>query len=168
MAEPAQPRCFHGVMPMSISDAEIFDRWLNKAGEYGGIVPPPVASKLMAGGRLVMRSLPTETCTQSIVRRMAPDKALALGTAALAKLGELMPEDDIAPPRRVLKAVIGAGFFNMNPAIVRLEIVDRESGECEFRISTLAKEGFVLKQNTAPKALERVTAELRTLIGLYP
>lgn len=152
---------------MSISDAEIFDRWLNKSGEYGGIVPPHLASKLMVGGRFVMKFLPTETCMQTIVRRIAPDEALALGTAVLAKLGELVPEDDIAPPRRVLKAVIGAGFLNMSPAIVRLEIVDRNAGECEFRISTLAKEGFIFKQNTAPKAVERVTSELRTLIGLY-
>ncbi|CAL78653.1 hypothetical protein BRADO4951 [Bradyrhizobium sp. ORS 278] len=152
---------------MSISDDEIFDRWLNKVGEYGGIVPARIASKLMAGGRLVMKYLPIERCTETIVQRIPAQRALELGTAALSKLGKLVPDDDIEHSGRVLRAVVGAGIFNMNPAIVRVEIVGRDPGECEFRISGVAKEGFIIKQDTAPKAVERVASELRKLIGLY-
>ena len=153
-------------MSLSKADAAIFDRWINKIGEYGGIVPAKLASKLMAGARLVIRFLPTETCRETIVRKIAPEQALQLGTAILSKLGELVPNDDIEPSQRVLKAVIGCGFLDMSPAIVRLEICDGDPGECAFRISAAAKEGLI-KQDTAPKAVQRVASELLKAICLY-
>jgi hypothetical protein len=78
-------------------------------------------------------------------------------------LGKLEPNDDIKPPYPVLKAVVGVGFLNLAPAIVRLEILDGDSGECELRINAAAKEGFIIKRDTAPTAVKRVVSELREM-----
>ena len=151
-----------GRKPMPTSDDEIFNQWMNKAAEFGGVLPASIASRLMAGARFVNKFLPTEAYAETLALKIAPEEALKLGFSVLSKLGKLESNDDIKPPHPILKAVVGAGFLDMNPAIVRLEALDGDSGECELRISATAKEGLV-KQDTASTAVKRVVSELREI-----
>jgi hypothetical protein len=85
-----------------------------------------------------------------------------LGFSVLTKLGKLETEEDIKPPYPMLKAVVGSGFLNMNPAIVYLEIREGDSTGCELMITAAAKEGLI-KQHTASKAVQRVVSGLRQI-----
>jgi rhomboid protease GluP len=120
----------------------------------------------MAGGWLgagfAAQFLPTETHTEKLALKIAPEKALKLGFAALTKLGKLTEEDINPPPYPMLSAVVWSGFLNMNPAIVHLEIHKGDSTECELTITASAKEGLI-KQHAASKAVQRVVLELRKI-----
>jgi hypothetical protein len=145
---------------MPTSDDEIFNRWMNKAAEFGGVLPASIASRLMVGARFVNKFLPTETYAETLALKIKPEEALKLGFSVLSKLGKLETNDDIKPPYPMLKAVVGVGFLDMNPAIVRLKILAGDSGECELRITAAAKDGLI-KRDTASTAVKRVVSELR-------
>jgi hypothetical protein len=147
---------------MPTSDNEIFDRWINKAGEFGGVLPASLASKLMVGARFVNKLLPTETHAETLALKIAPEEALKLGFSVLAKLGKLESNGDVKPPHPILKAVVGSGLLGMNPAIVRLEILDGDSGGCKLTISAAAKEGLI-KTQAASTAVARVVSEFRAM-----
>jgi hypothetical protein len=116
----------------------------------------------MIGARFVNKFLPTETYAETLALKIAPEEALKLGLSVLSKLGKLETNDDIKPPYPILKAVVGSGFLYMSPAIVRPEILDGDSGECELRISAAAKDGLI-KRDTASTAVKRVVSELRDI-----
>jgi hypothetical protein len=111
---------------------------------------------------LAAQFLPTETCSEKLALGIAPEKALKSGLAVLTKLGKLRTEEDVQSPYPTLRAVIGSGFLNMNPAIVCLEILKGDSSGCELSITAAAKEG-IIKQHTASKAVQRVVSTFRKI-----
>jgi hypothetical protein len=156
---------------MSKSQDEILASELGKVGEMGGKISAlfskgPSAGKAAEtgaslGAQLAAKFLPTETYTEKLTFKIAPEKALKLGYSVLAKVGELQAETD-TPPYPFLKAVIGSGFLGLNPAVVYLEILEGDSTGCEVTITAAAKEGLI-KQHTAAKAAQRVIPALRDL-----
>ena len=113
-----------------------------------------------AAMQLAARYLSTETHTERLVLGMDPENALRRMVSVLGKLGKLKAEDSDKTPYPSLKAVVGSGFLNMNPAVVYLEILQATPTACEITVTGLAKEG-VIKQRTAAKAVQRVIAALR-------
>jgi hypothetical protein len=75
---------------------------------------------------------------------------------------QLQGEDSDDSPYPLLKAAVGSGFLNMNPAVVLLEILEASSDACEITITAAAKEGLI-KQNTAEKVIQRIASEITTL-----
>jgi hypothetical protein len=158
-------------MQMSNSRDDILGKELGKLGELGakfGEVLSNQSDHFEAVGRagslgaqFAAKFLPTETCSEKLLLKIAPEKAIKLGYSVLAKVGELQIEQD-KPPYPFLKAVVGSGAFNMNPAVVFLEILDGDSTQSEVTITAAAKEGLI-KQHTAAKAAQRVAAALRDL-----
>ena len=71
---------------------------------------------------------------------------------SLIKIGKIIEEniDDC-----YYVAVVGAGVFNMNPAIVIVKLLDKK-----VKIIAYAKEGLI-KQDTTKKAVDRVVKELK-------
>ena len=90
------------------------------------------------------------------------DRNIQLGFSALTRLGRLQVEESDGSPYPMLKAVVGSGSLNMNPAVVFLEILEGSSDTCEITITAAAKEGLI-KQHTAEKAVQRVASEITTL-----
>jgi len=147
---------------MSNSDDDILTNELGKVGELGGVMGKAAGLGGSLGARFAAKFLPTETYSEKVSLKLAPEKALKLGYSVLAKLGKLQAEDSIKPPYPFLKAVVGSGFLNMNPAVVYLEILEGDSAGCEVTITAAAKEGLI-KQRTAAKAVQRVLSKLRDL-----
>ena len=76
--------------------------------------------------------------------------------AAVARLADLLrsaPQQD--GPTVTLAGVLGSGFGNMNPALVRVEVTPAG----HIRIAAHAKEGLI-KQRTAQKAVNTLTEAL--------
>ena len=145
---------------MTNSDDDILARELAKVATLGGALPGAAASGAALGAKLAAKVLPTETHTEKLALKITPEKALKLCFSVLTKLGKLQTEMDSERPYPMLKAVVGSGFLNMNPAIVYLEILEGDSKGCELTITAAAKEGLI-KQHTASKAVERVVSGLR-------
>jgi hypothetical protein len=150
---------------MSNRDDDILARELGKLGELGaklgGLTSGRfgVAKAGALGAQFAAKFLPTETYTEKLALKIAPERALKLGFSVLAKLGELQSAES-KPSYPLLKAVIGSGFLKMNPAVVYLEILEGDSTGCEVTITAAAKEGLI-KQQTAAKAVQRVVSALR-------
>lgn len=159
---------------MSSSDDDLLARELGKAGELGGklgaILSGGSEEKKDAvlggslGARFAAKFLPTETHREKVSLNMAPERAIKFGYSVLTKLGKLQTDDNDSPPYPLLKAVVGSGFLNMNPAVVYVEILDGNSTSCEVTVTAAAKEGLI-KQHTAAKAVQRVVSALREATG---
>jgi len=125
---------------MSKSSDDILAQELGKLGELAGrleaVLPGGSAgSKIVGmggsfGAQFAAKFLPTETFTEKLALKIAPEKALRLGFSVLMKLGELQKSSDDNPPYPLLKAVVGSGFLNMNPAVVYLEILEGNATGC--------------------------------------
>ena len=154
---------------MSNSQDDILARELGKLGELGARFGEVLSNQPLSmagqagslGAQFAAKFLPTETYSEKLILKMAPERALKLGYSVLAKAGELQAEQDM-PPYPFLKAVVGSGAFNMNPAVVYLEILDGDATQSEVTITAAAKEGLI-KQRTAAKAAQRLVAALREL-----
>lgn len=145
---------------MSKRDDAILAREIGKIGKGPGL--GGLGSSI--GARFAARFLPTETFVETLPLKVAPDRALKLGFLALTKIGKLQTDENSTPAYPSLKAVVGSGYFNLNPAIVYLEILNGDATSCEVAITAAAKEGLI-KQQTAGKAARRVVSELKKLLG---
>ena len=148
---------------MANSDDDVLAREISKVGKLGGSLGGRLSGAAASlGARFAAKFLPTETYTEKLVLEIAPEQALKLGFSVLTRLGKLQTEEDIKSPYPMLKAVVGSGFLNMNPAIVYLEIPEGDSTGCKLTITAAAKEGLI-KQHTASKAVQRVVSGLRKI-----
>lgn len=114
------------------------------------------------GAKFAARSLPTKTKSEKLAIKATPERAIQLGFSALTRFGRLQGEESGGSPYPLLKAVVGSGFLNMNPAVVFLEILKGRSDTCEVTITAAAKEGLI-KQHTAEKAIRRIASEIARL-----
>lgn len=148
---------------MSESDNDLLLRELGKItetkGTLGGVLPRSLGEAMSSGARFAARFLPTETYTRRFSLPVGIERALKSGFSVLTKIGTLESETGANAPYPMLKAVVGSGFFNLNPAIVYFEILEGDASSCEVTITAAAKEGLV-KQHTAEKAVERIATEV--------
>ncbi len=123
-----------------------------------------------AGGFLagwVARMLPDNTGEVSLVIHASAEQVLA---QAQALLGE--PAESIAgvPPAEgcwTVFGIVGAGFAEMNPAVVTLEIRPTEDpARTEVLVRAVAKEGLI-KQNTGETSANRLALDLAQACGPY-
>jgi hypothetical protein len=91
---------------------------------------------------------------------LPPDEALALARRVLASLGEPADETRLADDKHELRAVVGAGALNLNPAVVTLQLLATTMESTTIRVRGVAKEGLI-RQRAGRKAAERVAARLR-------
>jgi hypothetical protein len=59
-----------------------------------------------------------------------------------------------------VRAVIGAGWLDMNPAVVDAVVEPIDEARSRVTVRGVAKEGLI-KQHAGQEAVERVVAELR-------
>jgi hypothetical protein len=112
------------------------------------------------GARLAARLLPENVHELELVLTLPPDEALALAGQVLATLGEPVDETRLTDHTYVLRAVVGSGALNLNPAVVTLQLVATTPASTTIRVRGVAKEGLI-PQRAGRKAAERVAAALR-------
>lgn len=157
------------------NDDDLLAEELGKIGKFGGNIGAALSGNPLLGkaagiggylgASITTNFLPTESCTEKINLNVSADEGIKAGYSVLQKLGELKSDESSKAPYPFLKAVIGSGFFNMNPAVLYYEILNGDSNSCEITITAAAKEGLI-KQHTAKKAVKKVKSALNTIINL--
>jgi hypothetical protein len=112
------------------------------------------------GTRIAARVLPKDVHEVELFLHLPPDEALALAQWVLSSLGEPVDQTRVADDKHELRAVVGSGVLNLNPAVVILQLVATTSASTTIRVRGVAKEGLI-PQRAGRKAVERVTACLR-------
>jgi hypothetical protein len=112
------------------------------------------------GARLAARLLPENVHEIEFVLSLPPDEALALAQWILASLGEPVDETRLSDDKYELRAVVGSGALNLNPAVVTLHLVASTPASTTVRVRGVAKEGLI-PQRAGRKAAERVSACLQ-------
>ena len=115
------------------------------------------------GARLAARLLPENIHEIDLVLALPPDDALAMARLVLASLGEPVDDNRLAPDEYELRAVLGSGALNVNPAVVTLRLVATSWASTRIRVRGVAKEGLI-PQRAGRQAAERVAAALRASV----
>jgi hypothetical protein len=139
------------------SDDDILGREIGRAGELGG----GIGGKL--GGIVAAKLLPTDTFVTTIAVRANAGAVVSMLSRILATEGAVL-RTDASPEAFELKGLIHAGFFNMNPAIIIIQVEQTEPETASVRITGKAKEGLI-KQHTAEKAVRRIADRLMARMG---
>lgn len=79
------------------------------------------------------------------------ENSFSLCLSALNLMGSVIDSNE---DKKIILAICGSGFANMNPAVIAISISDET-----ILIGSAAKEGLI-KQHTAEKAIERFKAEI--------
>lgn len=111
------------------------------------------------GARLAARLLPENVHEIELSLPLPPNDALPFAARVLASLGEPLDETRIAEDMYELRAVLGSGVLNLNPAVVTLQLVATTPSSTTVRVRGVAKEGLI-PQRAGRKAAERVAAAL--------
>ncbi len=112
------------------------------------------------GARLAARLLPENVHEIVLVLPLPRDEALALAQWILASLGEPVDETRLSDDKYQLRAVVGSGALNLNPAVVTVQLVASTPASTTIRVRGVAKEGLI-PQRAGRKAAERVSACLQ-------
>jgi hypothetical protein len=112
------------------------------------------------GARLAARLLLENVHEIELVIALPPDDALTLAASVLASLGEPVDETRLADNKHELRAVVGSGVLDLNPAVVTLQLVATTPATTTIRVRGVAKEGLI-PQRAGREAAERVSAALR-------
>jgi 3-polyprenyl-4-hydroxybenzoate decarboxylase len=121
---------------------------------------PSSASGGRLGARLAARLLSEDVHETELVLALRPDQALALARWVLTSLGDPIDETRLADDEHELRAVVGSGALNLNPAVVTLRLGATTATSTMIRVRGVAKEGLI-RQRAGRKAAERVAMRLR-------
>jgi hypothetical protein len=117
-------------------------------GEFGGL-----------GARWAARRMPNNAFGASIELDISTGRAFAEFSEVAGALGRVIGHAVTDTGAR-LTAVIGAGFWNLNPAVVDLRITPLGSQRCRVVITGTAKEGLI-KQRAGEGAVRKFLAATR-------
>lgn len=112
--------------------------------------PARSATKLTA--KLLRKDVHTIDCDVPL----PSDEALSLASSVIATSGQLA---DTRSEVGWVRGVLGAGAFNLNPAVVTISVAAEHPGGTLLRIRGAALEG-IIRQRAGTKAVERVKADL--------
>jgi hypothetical protein len=129
-----------------------------RSGRFAGGMWAASGGRL--GARFAARLLPEDVHEILLVLALPPDEALALARCVLTSRGEPPDETRLADDKHELRAVVGSGALNLNPAVVTLQLLATTSTSTTIRVRGVAKEGLI-RQRAGRKAAERVAARLR-------
>lgn len=127
----------------------ILEEELGKVGgEFGGL-----------GARWAAHRMPNNAFRASIELEISTDQALAEFSDLAGALGRVIQRESTDAGAR-LTAVIGAGFWNLNPAVVDVQIAPVGPHSCRVVITGTAKEGLI-KQRAGEGAVRKMLAATR-------
>lgn len=140
---------------------EILTEELGKIGATRATCDAGMVTLAGLGAQLAARSLPNDVCRVVLDVPAAADVAIRAIAGGIADVGRLVGGDP-SSPYPTLRAVIGAGFRNMNPAVVEAEVVPASDGSTRITLTGTAKEGLI-KQRSGEKAVRRLIQAVRLL-----
>jgi hypothetical protein len=152
---------------MSREEDEILARELGKLGAIGGAVGGGIGGALGGGmgAGLAARLLPNDTFELDIEIAAKPSDVLRTTYDILCHTGRLTEETEPPSDLPTLCAVVGSGFWNLNPALVRVEIVPFSEDTTKVSVCGIAKEGLI-KQHAGEKAAKRIANLLSQAFSL--
>ena len=147
---------------MSQEEEEILVNQLGELGWRSGRLAGGLraASGGRLGARFAARLLPEDVHEVLLVLALPADEALALARRVLASPGEPANETRLADDKHELRAVVGSGLLNLNPAVVTLQLLATTSASTTIRVRGVANEGLI-RQRAGRTAAERVATRLR-------
>ncbi len=118
-----------------------------------------LADELAHLGRSVLTKfvagfLPNDTYEISFEMAIQPASVVSVATSILHAEGKLLSTEDISTMPKV-KSLLGAGFLNMNPALVSISATAMPHSQTHITIQGKAKEDLI-KQHAGKKAAQRV------------
>jgi len=125
-------------------DSKILARELGRLGGFGA--------------RWTAKLLPSVPFEMHIELEESPLVTATIVESLLTKIGRSIPELTSDASAGLFSAVVGSGYLNLNPTIVRIQLRSLESRTSIF-IRAVAKEGAI-KQHSARSAVERIKAAL--------
>ena len=137
---------------MDDPEDDILARELGKVGSFAG-------SSAARGASFAARYLPTETFSESFRIQADADHIRKTTIRILSGMGRISDEMDHQSLPAIILAVVGSGFFKMNPTSVQVQVVSSGESDSDVIISAAAKEGLI-KQRSAEKAVRRIRAAL--------
>jgi hypothetical protein len=129
-----------------------------RSGRLGGGLWGASGGRL--GAQFAVRLLPHDVHEILLVLPLPPDEALALARCVLASLSEPTDEAQPVDKKHELRAVVGSGALDLNPAVVTLQLLATTSASTTIRVRGVAKEGLI-RQRAGREAAERVAARLQ-------
>jgi hypothetical protein len=139
----------------------LVDRLGRLAWRSGRLIGGPLsASGGRLGARLAARLLSEDVHETELVLALPPAQTRALARWVLTSLGDPVDETRLADDKHELRAVVGSGALNLNPAVVTLRLDATTAASTTIRVRGVAKEGLI-RQQAGRKAAERVARSLR-------
>jgi len=133
-----------------------------KLGKLGGGFPGELGGYI--GGSLSARFLPTERYQTTLKLNVDPRTLLAKAYSFFQSKGRVLDDKEGGEsPYPKISGILGSGFFNMNPAVIHIEIVSIDDQTCTAIFTGAAKEGLI-KQRSAEKAVKRIADSFSTYI----
>ena len=130
-------------------------------GRVGGSAGRLVGARTggYVGGWLGARLIGNDTYEIALLLRLPFGPAVGHCDATLRRLGTPRDDGETTENRTIMRALLGSGFLNLNPALVTIIVSHRDETTTEVTIRGVAKEGLI-KQRAGQKAAERVAAAL--------
>ena len=133
------------------------------SGAAGGFVGGGLLSSLggalggYSGSRWVVALLRTIEYQKCMELPCTPEEAMHSAVSVLASMPSFNRWIHDAPHSTVpfFAAIVGSGFWQMNPTIVCLEVVPADNGNANVHIAAMAKEGLI-NQHSAEKAVKNI------------
>ncbi len=120
-----------------------------------------------SGAATVAATLPRGACSRDVDIALAADAALGRCADVLSDAGELLPDEaeyaesvPDAATHPTVAAMVGSGFFGMNPTLVACSVVATEGASTTVRLFASAAEGLI-PQKSAQKAVRRLAPRVR-------
>lgn len=129
------------------------DKTLNhEFGKFMGKFGVPASGQL--GAQLAAKFLPKNTYQLAMDVATDPTSVLKIVTDILTMRGELLNTQNTSELWEV-KAIIGSGYLNMNPALITVQIHQMPFNQTHITILGSAKEGLI-KQRAGEKAVHLI------------
>ncbi|MFL5683417.1 MAG: hypothetical protein ACJ77O_09765 [Chloroflexota bacterium] len=106
------------------------------------------------GSWLAAEKLPSERFETVVLLRSNQVTATTAISAALSRLGRLISTEHDGVEVKVA-GVVGGGFMNWNPTVLKVRIAPSEEGQCLATFTGTSKQGRIT-QGTSEKAVRRV------------
>jgi hypothetical protein len=131
---------------MSKREDEILAREISKfGGNLGGVV----------GSYLVAKHLPNNTLQLTLEIAAPARDVLETAFNILREQGKITNDAKTPSELPTITALVGAGFFNLNPALVSVQVAPISATLTKVSIHGKAKEGLI-KQHAGEKAAKRI------------
>lgn len=142
---------------MSKREDDILAREISKFGALGGGLGSGVGGALggAMGAGLVAKHLPNNALQLTLEIAAPARDVLETAFNILREQGKITEDAEAPSELPTITALVGAGFFNLNPTLVSVQVAPISATLTKVSIHGTAKEGLI-KQHAGEKATKRI------------